>query len=131
MVAPQSANVSNLTLFVIKNDTERFMWAGWLILISLCSLLGDSTILIASIRYRVFKFHKFVVTTIHHIAISDLAICVLQIPNISSLLFNEWKLGNTVCYLKVYLGYVFYKASALLICTMTFGKLLTLKCPLR
>lgn len=117
--------------FEIQNETERHIWATWLILISLCSFLGDTTILTASIKYKVFKFHKLVVTVIHHIAVCDLIISVLQIPNITSLLCNEWVLGCTVCYLKVYLGYVTYKAGTLLICTMVLGKLLTIKYPLR
>ena len=117
--------------FEIQNDTERHAWTAWLIFISLCSFLGDTTILTASIKYKVFKFHKLVVTTINHIAVCDLVISVLQIPNITALLCNGWVLGWTFCYLKVYLGYVAYKAGTLLICTMTLGKLLTITFPLR
>ena len=123
--------VSNNTQFEIKSAAERYCWAGWLVAVSLCSLLGDSTILIASTRFRVFKFPRLVVTAIQHIAVSDLVICVLHVPNICSLVLDRWVLGETLCYLEVYLGYVLYTAGTLLICTMTVGKLLTLKCPLR
>ena len=121
----------NNTQLEIKSTAERYCWAGWLVAVSLCSLLGDTTILIASSRFRVFRFPRVVVTTIQHIAVSDLAISVLQVPNICSLVLDRWVLGETLCYLEVYLSHVLYTASTLLICHMTVGKLLTLKFPLR
>ena len=65
-------NFSNSTKFGIKNDTERYLWASWFVFVFLSSLLGDSLILIASIKYKAFNLHKMIVTFIQHIAVSDL-----------------------------------------------------------
>ena len=65
-------NFSDKTKFGIKNDTERYLWAGWLAFVVVSSLLGDSLILIASIKYNAFNLHKMIVTFIQHIAVCDL-----------------------------------------------------------
>ena len=65
-------NYSDKALFGFKSNTERYLWAGWLAFVVVLSLLGDSLILIASIKYKAFNLHKMIVTFIQHIAVNDL-----------------------------------------------------------
>ena len=58
---------SNETLYGIKSDTVRYTWAGYFIFIFTSSLLGNTTILIASIKYRVFKLHRVFIVIIYTI----------------------------------------------------------------
>ena len=61
-------NYSNYTQFGIKDEAERYTYAGWLTFTVISSLLGDTIILIASIKYKAFKLNKIVVVFIQHIA---------------------------------------------------------------
>ena len=124
-----SYNYSNKTLFEIKSDVGRYVYGGWLSFVVLCSLLGDITILIASIKYNAIKLHKMIVAFIQHIAICDLlcALCILPtvlyiIDESSSYIFE---------YTWFFMKYYSVCVSASLIAAMALGKLLTLKYPLR
>ena len=116
----------------IQSEAVRFTWAGYYLFVLLSSLIGDSTILIASVKYRAFKLHKVITAIIQHIAVCDLMVCVMDIfPRLVSVLAGEWLLGNFLCYLSTYARYYFNPASVLLICGMTTSKLIILKYPLR
>ena len=129
MVSSQS---SNATDYGIKNDGERFTWGVLLALIFLASLFGDTTILVASIKYKAFRLHRIIVAFIQHIAICDLIISIATIFTQSvSLMANRWVFGSIMCYVKVYSAYYCNSANVLLICGMTVGKLLMLQFPLR
>ena len=123
---------SNKTLFSIKNDAARYAWAGYLLLVLISSLVGDTTILIASLKYRVFNLHKVIVVTIQHIAFCDQMVTVTGVvPNFVSLLSNGWMFGNYLCYQTTYSLYYFPAANMFLICNMTISKLIILKYPFR
>ena len=127
-----SFDYTNSTLFGWSKG-ER--WAGtiWGIFVLVSSLIGDSAILVASIKYKAFQLHKTVVTFIQHLAVCDLIVAVsYALPVVSSLIANRWPLnGPLVCYCAAYLGSYGYSASGLLICGMTLSKLLLLKYPLK
>ena len=116
----------------IQNDTERITWAVCLMLMFVVSLLGDTTILVASIKYRAFKLSPVIVVFIEHIAACDLMISFVSILTQSvSLMADGWVFGSHLCYAKVYLYFHETNASLLLICGMTLSKLLMLKYPLK
>ena len=72
-------NYSNFTQFGIKNNVERYAYAGWQIFVVICSLLGDTTILVASIKYKAFRLNKIVVVLIEHVVASDLVQAVANL----------------------------------------------------
>ena len=95
------------------------------------SLIGDTTILIASIKYRAFKLHKVVVVIIQHIAVCDLLVSSTTMTfRTISLFADRWVLGDTLCYTYAYIKYFFNQASILFVCIMTTTKLLIVKYPL-
>ena len=123
---------SNKTLYGIEDQALRCTWASYIIFVLLSSPIGDTTILIASIKYRAFKLHKYTVIIIEHIAICDLlATIIAVIPLTMTLFANRWILGEFLCYTLPYAGYYLYTAGPLLICAMTSSKLLILKYPLK
>ena len=123
---------SNTTLFGIKNDAERLVWASWLMLIFLVSVLGNTTVLVASIRYKAFKLHQVVVTFIQHIAVCDLLISVAMVLTQSINLFaNKRIFSSDLCYARAYLSPYSNSVSLFLICGMTVSKLLLIKFPLK
>ena len=129
-----SHSYSNSTQFGIKNDVERFIWAGWLILIFSASILGNTIILVASIQFKAFKLHGVIVTFIQHIASCDLIISIFLVLSQSVSLFanmDEWFLGTATCYFRAYMSPFCNSVSLFLVCGMTVSKLLLLKHPLK
>ena len=131
MTIDQYYQFSNKTLFSIKSDAERYAWAAYHLFVIISSLVGDTTILIASLKYRAIKLHKVIVVIIQHIALCDLLVTLSVVPSFVSIISDEWVLGNFLRYLTTYTRNYSYTVSMLLICTMTTSKLLLLKYPLR
>ena len=125
-------NFSNQTKFAIKNDTVRYLWAGWLAFVFVSSLLGDSLILIASIKYKAFNLHKMIVTFIQHIAVNDLLRTVGCVaPALLSAIYNSGSPSRSIDYWRTFIAYYTGPTSSVFISTLTLGKLLLLKYPLK
>ena len=123
---------SNKTEYAIKNDSLRYTWTAYNIFIFLSSLVGDSIILVASIKYRAIKLHKFIVATLQHIAVCDLLAAVVTVlPRVVTLVANDWILGDDLIYVSSYGFYYFGAVGLLLISVMTSGKLFIVKSPFR
>ena len=123
---------SNRTKFGIKDDTERYLWAGWLAFVVVSSLLGDTLILIASIKYKAFNLHKMIVTIIQHIAVCDLLQSVGSIaPAAVSAISNTGSPYRFINYVRWFKGYYTQASSSLFISALTLGKLLLLKYPFK
>ena len=113
---------NNYTYYRIHNDGERYFWISFNILILLSSLVGDSVILIASIKYNAIKLHRVIVTFIKHIAVADLVITITHVlPNIISTIADGWVFSDALFYAKVYIWWHAYPASMLFICAMVTG----------
>ena len=85
---------SNRTEFGIQNDALRYTWAAYNIFILLSSFIGDTTILVASIKYRALKVHKLIVVIVQQIAVCDLLMsAVFVFPRVVSLIVNKWVFG--------------------------------------
>ena len=125
---------SNKTLYGIDNETVRYSFAGWYIFVLLSSVIGDTTILVSSIKYRAIRLHKLIVVIIRHIAACDLLVTLFSvgiIPTVVSLIADKWVLGAPLCYILPIFSYYFVPVGILLICSMTAFKLLILNYPLR
>ena len=123
---------SNRTLYSIESDAVRYTWAGYSLFIIASSFIGDTTILVASIKHRAFKLHRAIIVIIQHIAFCDLMVSAMDVfPRLISVIANKWVLGNFLCYLTAYFRYYFNAVSVLLLCILTGGKLLLLRYPFR
>ena len=117
-------------LFFPGSDTERYVWASWLTLVLLSSTIGDTAILVSSLKYNAFKLHESIVVIIQHMAIGDLLItstCVF--PAAVTLVSRQWIFGTKFCYVKVYLGSVGWISTSCFICAMGMCKLVLLMSP--
>ena len=122
---------SNKTLFELDSDTERYIWTAWNLLIVTASFIGDSVILVGSIKFKAFELHKVIVTVIQHIAVCDLMLSAMILQRTVVLAKGSDQLWVGMCYVKAYLGGYTMTASVFLVCTMTLSKHLLLKYPLR
>ena len=123
---------SNKTKYGIESDAERYCWAGFYLFVIFSSLIGDSIILVSSIKHKAIKLHKVMVAIIQHLAVCDLMVVTSHvIPKFISIISNRWMLGESLGYVLATVPYYFNTASNLLISTMTTSKILLLKYPLR
>ena len=128
---PKGVTMSNQT-DAIEDDTERNIWAVYHIFVFLSSLIGDSLILYASFQRDAFKFNKFILSIIRHIAACDLIYAVFSVlPSAVSLIVNSWVLGRFLCVARFYLANFSYITGLYLILCLTISKLLLLKYPIR
>ena len=123
---------TNYTEYGIHNTGERCFWIIYLLIVLLSSLIGDTVILIASIKYNAIKLNKFLVTIMQHIAVCDILTSLsFVLPTMISLIANRWVLGEVLAYFNVYFQYYSTQGGTLLICTLTCSKFLILSYPLR
>ena len=123
---------SNKTLFGIQNNAARYAWAGYHTFVFLSSLLGDTTILVASIKYKAIKLNKLLVIIMQHIAVCDILTCLSTVLfKTISLLNDGWVMGRWLCHVQAYFRDYITVVAAYLVCAMTTTKLLTLQYPLR
>ena len=119
----------------LKNDGERYGLVAFLLIVLLSSLIGDSIILLASVRYDAIKLNKFIVAIMQHIAVCDLLQSVfLVLPSAASILAGEWIFKDIILgqYSLIHMiNSLSVKSSNFLICFLTVSKLILLKFPLR
>ena len=123
---------SNKTSFGIQNNSSRYTWLAYHIFVLLSSALGDTIILVASIKYNAIKLDKFLVIIIQHISACDLLTSLSSVlsKNIS-LVADGWILGRPLCYIESYLRSYLFIVSVYLVCALTSAKLLIVCFPLR
>ena len=119
------------------NFWEISLLLGYHVLCLVSSLIGDTTILIATRTKDAFKLNKHLVAVIQHLAVIDLALCLAWIlPNIVNMTsivgWDHWLLDNQIfCQIKMMLLYFLSSVTTNLYSVLTFVKLVILKLPLR
>ena len=122
----------NSTQYKIDNLTERYILIGYRVLLSISVLIGDTLILVGSLKYNAIKLHKILVIFVQHMAIADILLTLFGIiPGAVSLAANDWILGDVICYL----SYIINDTSAVVLSMLTAAiattKMLIIKYPLR
>ena len=120
------------TQYKIDNLTERQILIGYRILLSVSTLIGDTLILVGSIRYNAIKLHKIIVIFIQHMAVADILTIIFSIiPGAVSLEANEWVLEKWTCYLTYFFNDSLAAVQCLITGAIAMSKLLIVKYPLR
>ena len=127
-----SITYSNSTLFGIQHDGERAILAAWYLFVVISSLLGDTAILVGSIKYRAFELNKATVAFIQHIAVADLGFTATYLAfQLVSIIAKKQIYSHVICLAIPYFGHYFATAGVLMICLMTVSKLVMMYFPLR
>ena len=126
------SSASNETIGDPPGVEEKIFWTVFHILVALSSLIGDSVILVGTIRYKAIKLHRVIVVTIQHLAVCDLLLTVFRlVPLAVSLIGEGWVLGSFLCRVNLILPYIVTPCSAMLTCVLSTFKLLIVQRPLR
>jgi uncharacterized membrane protein len=111
---------------------QRYILMSWNIVVILASLIGDSIILIGTIRYKAIKQHVVIVAIIQHMAVADLLQTVFKIlPNTLSIILDRYILGKLLCHVEESITQVCTATTMFLTCGMTTFKLIIIRWPLR
>ena len=116
----------------IQNVAVRYLLASYNLFVFLASLLGDTTILISTTKYKAIKLNKVQVAIMQHLSVADLLISTFNVfPVTLSILTERWILGDLMCRLQELITFWCYSTVLVLTCTLTTTKLLTVKFPFR
>ena len=122
----------NETMRDLPGEGEKILWTVFHVMVALCSLIGDSVILIGTVRYNAIKLHRVIVVVIQHLAVSDLLMTIFRvIPLTVSLIGDGWILGPFLCRMNLILVFFVTPPQAMLTCVLSTFKLMILQRPLR
>ena len=77
----------------------------YLVVVLLSSFVGDSIILIATVKHGTIKLNKFIVAVMQNSAICDLLRSVgFVLPSMISLIADEWILGDIMAWINSFLN---------------------------
>ena len=123
---------NNKTLYGIQNGAERHFLIFYNTFIALTSIIGDTIILVGTIKYRAIKLHDIVVLIIQNLAICDLLLTVFRIiPQTAALIADDWVVGVFMGHAQNLVNYLAGYLTLTLTCSLTTVKLLFVKYPLR
>ena len=127
-----NVRISNQTLFGLKTEVERYSLITWSSLSLITNLVGNSIVLLATIKYKAIKLDKVSVILIQNIAVSDILMGLNTIfPILTSLITDKWIFGDILCYVQHYMKVPIFLSAELLICAMHINKLTCLTFPLK
>ena len=116
----------------IQDPSERYIWVIFNTTVFISSLLGDSLILLATIKYRAITMPPIAVVIIQHLAVSDLFLTLFRVlPSIVSLIKDDWVFGTGLCYLNDHIHWLCNPLVMVLTCALVVAKYLTVKYPFR
>ena len=123
-----SEDLSNFEIYGIQNDKLRYAYTAYLLFVMLSSLIGDSFILVGTLKYQAIEINSFLVVLIQNIAVVDIFTCITCIlPPITSLLCGRWVLGGFYCQVNSIAPFYIFSVNQLLISCMAFIKVLMVK----
>ena len=126
------SNPSKLTLYGELSTAEKYIWITFLMFVLSSSILGDTTVLVVSIRYKAFKLHEFLVAIIQHIAVCNLLLFIRTLLfRLVPIVEERWILGSFWCFVNAFSTMYFYLQSYCLVCVLTVSKFVLLKYPPR
>ena len=122
----------NNTLNGIKNDAERSLLISWSLIVLLSSLIGDTIILIATIKYKAIILHKVIITVMQPMSVCDLIQTVFRVfPEHVALITDVWMMGELLCHVSYNISWVCNPVAVFMTSALTTLKLIVVKYPLR
>jgi hypothetical protein len=120
--------------YKINSAEERYFWVSYFAFVLLSSVIGDTLILVGSIKHGAMKLNKLLVVVIQHLAVSDLIqSIVFVLPTIVFLCADGWVFGDFVNLGWVQMACQKYivQVGDYLVCVLCCTKVLLLKYPMR
>ena len=120
------------------SDQELIVFKVWMGTVIFTSLIGDSIILLATIKYRAIKQQKVVIAVMQHMAVCDLLQTIFRVlpttlvtcigPND---LLSSYLVEELFCHILTNMTWITNTVTIMLTCALTMLKLVIVKYPLR
>ena len=124
---PQSNQ--SLKALGMYTDLDKYLWIMWLMGILVVSVVGNSIVLIGSIKYKAIHLDKVTTVLIDYTAVSDLGLTATVVPTLVSLVADSMLYGQTVCGLLRWVNGLFVRSSCFLVTALNCSKLASLLWP--
>ena len=111
------------------NDTARYPMAAWVLTAAVISLIGNTTVLLASLKYKALKLDKISVALIEHIAVADIATSLQYLVVFKAIISQHLIVNEEYC--PLFFGLFNYVAGVgvLLVCALNVSKLTSILFP--
>ena len=116
---------------VPSSDVERFFIGLWCVASITFATLGNSMVLVSSIKYNAIKLDNISIALIQNIAFADIGYSLYVITVLISVIENKWILGDILCTVTNYMHLFFGVSEIYLICAFNVSKLHCLLFPLQ
>ena len=111
--------------------TERYLLISWCSVVLFGCLIGNTIILLATVRCKTIRLDQTSLVLIKNIAVSDILMGIFGVhPVLASLIHGACPYGSIPCYIFHYLQVPVYLSAVLLICGLHLNKLYTVVYPL-
>ena len=121
----------SLQLLGHYSNFERYSIAAWLSFVLFTSLIGNSLVLVGSLKHRAIRLDSITTTFIQHVAVADIGTVVCFYPVAVSFITDRIYFGTEFCVVRFYIGSAFQVFGMLLICALNASKLISVLHPLR
>ena len=126
------ANNDSVAASALEHNGGRICFIIYNFIILFLTVIGDTVILLATIRYKAIKLHRVTVVIIQHIAVCDLLLILLKVfPAIVTGIADRWVFGEFLGHLQECLYPMILGMILLLTFVMSTTKLLILLYPFR
>ena len=127
-----NATHDDFDIYNIKGSfTERFFMGLWCAVTSTMAIIGNSTVLVATLKYNAIKLDKISTLIIQNIALADFGYSMYIISTMVSIIYDEWVFGEILCFVTNYMHFFFGITEIYLICAFNISKLHCLLFPLQ
>ena len=111
--------------FAVKFSTSQFVLLGiYCIVATALSLLGNGTVLYASLRYNAIDLDRITVFLVQNLTIADILVTFFKlIPATITVCVGKWMLGDIYCFIAAQLHFIPLCANNFIILAITAYKL--------
>ena len=109
----------------------RSVIAVWLLLVISLAFMGNTFVLVSSLRSKSIKLDRISVTIIQNIAITDICFSAHMGVSLVSVFADSWPFGELICMISNYWSIYFGIMELTLICALNISKLTILISPLQ
>lgn len=122
----------NQSLFEITDELHKGLLISWCFILGIFSIIGNTIVIIASVKYKALRLDKVSVTLIKHIGFADVCYALVVILVVGwSLVENRWPLSHVMCHVSVYLQYFLALVDINIIWVLNVAKLTCILYPFR
>jgi len=118
-------------LYVAPTEAERYCMILYCSIFIVVTLVGHTTVLVASIKYKAIKLDKISIILMRNLSVADLGMVGCAVVRALNIIHKDQIFGTVFCVMVLSAFYIFVFYDTTVICALNICKLSTLLFPLR